>query len=316
MKKSMMIMTVLAMLLALSVPFASALAQDQKPRDAAAVYADWYNANGAKDYVKALGFANEYLEKFPNGDANHNQAAYLKGWKKQIRGYFFNEAIKAKNMDEAIKWGKEALAEDPEEINYLYILAYNLRANEIFATPPNMNHAADTTDFTQRTIKLVEAGKLPNGLTADKKNSLVATLHQTLAVIAAKSGNTDKALEEYKKSTATDPTNNSLNAYSYLACGSINQAKYNEAKKKFDALPAEKQTNAEDPDYKAAFEPLNLYADAALECWAHFLALPDSAQYGKTRDEVEKVAMQFWKFRHEDKIDGWAEYVAKFKTTV
>lgn len=311
MKKSMVLVAVLGMMLALSVPFVSARAQDQKPRDAAAVYADWYAANAAKDYIKALGFANEYLEKFPNGD--EKQVTYLKNWKKQIRGYFFNKAITEKNMDEAIRWGKEALAEDPENIDYLYILAYNLRTNEIFATPPKFNHAAETSDFTQRTIKLVEGGKLPSGLQADKKNSVIATLNQTLAVIEAKNNNLDKALEYYKKSIAADPTNSSLNAYSYLACGSLNQAKYQAAAKKFDELPAEKKTNPDDADYKAALAVVNAQADAVIDCWARFLALPESAQYGQTRANVEKAFDDLWKFRHDDKLDGKDEFINKLK---
>jgi tetratricopeptide (TPR) repeat protein len=308
MKKSMVLMAVLGMVLALSVPYASARAtQDPSPEELAA-YKAWYDATTAKDWPKVYQLGKEFIAKYPGKNAE-TVKKYIPG----ARGVLFNQAIQAKNMEEAIRLGKEALAENPEDINYLYILAYNLRTNEIFATPPNFNRAADTTDFTQRTVKLIESGKMPAGVTADKKNAVLATFYQTLAVLEAKNNNADKALEYYKKSTSTDPANTSLNAYSYLACGSLNQAKYQAAAKKFEELPTEKKTNPEDADYKAALEVVNTQADAVLDCWAHFLALEESKSYGATRANVEKAFMDLWKFRHDDKADGAQEFINKFK---
>ena len=309
MKKPMVLIAVMGLMLALAVPYATAMAQDAKPRDEAAVYKDWYDANQAKDTAKAFPFAEEYLEKFPSGQ----YAAYLKKWRFAAYGYFFNEAKKAKNMADELKWGKKALAEDPQNIDYLYLLAYDLRTNEIFANPPNYSHAAEAADFTQRTIALIEGGKLPNGFTADKKNALLAQLTQTIAVIEAKNGNKDKALESFKKSASIDPANNSLNAYSYLQCGVLNQTKYGEASKKFDALPKEQKENPEDANYKAALAEVNAAADAVIECWAKFLALPESSGYGDTRAKVEATVKELWKFRHDDKEDGLTEYINKFK---
>ena len=309
MKKTTVLMAVLGLMLALAVPYGSALAQDAKPRDEAAIYKDWYDANTAKDVEKAYPFAEEYLEKFPSGQ----YAAYLKKWRFNAYGFFFNKARQAKNMADELKWGKKALAEDPQNIDYLYLLAFDLRTNEIFANPQNLSHAADVIDFTNRTVTLIEGGKLPNGFAADKKNALLAQLTQTLAVIEAKNGSKDKALEIYKKSAAYDPANSSLNAYSYLQCGVINQAKYGEASKKFEALPKEQKENPEDANHKAVLAEVNTAADAVIECWARFLASPESASYGETRARVEATVKDLWKFRHDDKEDGLTEYINKFK---
>lgn len=304
-------MAVLGLMLAFATPLTSALAQEAKPRDEAAVYKDWFEANSAKDMDKAYAFAEEYLEKFPNGDPK--RVEYLKKWRFSAYGFFFNKARQAKNMADELKWGKKALAEDPQNIDYLYLLAYDIRNNEIFASPPNFSHAADAADFTNRTIALLEGGKIPHGFTADKKNALLATLTQTIAVIEAKNGNKDKALETFKKSASIDPANTGLNAYSYLQCGNINQTKYGEASKKFDALPEEQKKNPEDAAYKAALAEVNAAADAVIECWARFLALPEAKSYGTAYTTVETTVKELWKFRHDDKEDGLQEYIAKFK---
>jgi hypothetical protein len=311
MKKSMMIMTVLAMLLALSVPFVSALAQDQKPRDEAAVYKDWYEANAAKDVLKAWPFANEYLEKFPAG----NYAAYLKKWKVQARAVLFNQARQAKNMAEEIRIGKEALAEEPENLDYLYLMVIDLRANEMEASPANYSHAADAADFAQRAAKLVEAGKPANVFKPEAAKAVLAYLYQTSAMIEGKNSNQDKAIELYKKSSATDPATGILNAQNYLALGVIYQMKYGAAAKKYEGVPeAEKTSEPPSANAKAALDDVQAMADAVIEAWAHFLAIPDSTKYGPTRANVEKALTDLWKFRHDDKTDGLQEYINKFKS--
>lgn len=307
MKRTTVLMMVLGLALALAVPYSSALAQEAKPRDEAAVYKDWYDAKA--DVAKAYPFAEEYLEKFPSGQ----YADYLKKWRFGAYGFFFTKAREAKNMAEELKWGKKALAEAPQNIDYLYLMAYDLRANEIFASPPNFSHSTEATDFTQRSITLISGGTLPNGLTADKKNAVLATLTQTLAVIEMKNGNNDKALETFKKSIAHDPGNGGLNAYSYLQCGIINQLKYKAAAEKFAQLPEAEKADPENANHKAALVAVNAAADEVVECWAHFLALPESQSYGDTYRKVNDTVKELWKFRHEDKEDGLQDFIKSKK---
>jgi hypothetical protein len=311
MKKSMVLMAVLGMMLALSVPFVSAKTQEAKPRDEAAVYKEWFDANAAKDYPKALGFAKEYLEKYPTG----NYAAYLKKWKVQVRAHMFNEARKAKNIAEEIRLGKEALAENAEDLDYLYLMTIDMRANEMEASPANYSHAAEVADFSQRAISLLEASKPSNVIKPENAKAALAYLYQTSAMVEAKNGNQDKALEKYKKSSSIDPANGILNAQNYLALGVIYQAKYGAAAKKFEALPKEKkEADPPDAEAKAALDDVNAQADQVIENWGRFLALEDSKKYGATRDNVDKAHIDLWKFRHDDKLDGRDEYINKFKS--
>ena len=146
MKRLIITVTALTFLLALSAALTSAnaivretTAQEVSPEEAAA-YTAWYNANNAKDYPKAMELAKAYLEKFPNG----KNAEYLKTkWVPQMRGYFFQEAAKAKNVGEVIRITKEVLADNPENLDYIWAAVVQIRTNELSATPPNFAHAKD-----------------------------------------------------------------------------------------------------------------------------------------------------------------------------
>ena len=287
MKRSVLMMSVLTFLLALLVPLASARAtmpesvlQDQTEAEGAA-YKAYFEANQLKDYAKAMDLAKAYLEKFPSG----KYADYLKKWIPGMRGYFFKLAADAKNVPEVIRIGKEVLAADPDNLDYLSALVVQIRSNELFASPPNYAHSADAADFAQRSIRLIEAGKVPTG--AEKtfnKNVTLAYMHQTIAVIYDHDKATDKALAEYEKAAELEPSNS---AY-FFHCGRIHNEryaaaaqKYDAAQKKVDAIPeADRSAAAPKPEVKAALDEakaalaeVNGQADAVINCWARFLGL-------------------------------------------
>jgi tetratricopeptide (TPR) repeat protein len=287
-----------------------ALAQDAaKEKEHADAYKAWYDANAAKDYPKAYELAKTYLEKFPSGQ----YADYLKKWVVQIRLYLFNEARKQKNINEELRLANEALASDPENIDYIYPLAIDIRTLELYANPPNYTHEAQAVDFIQRSIKLIEAGKMLTGTDASKwnKNVILAFLTQTLAALEQKNKNSDKALELYKKAISLDPSV----ANNFLQAGSLYYEKYSAVAKKFDALPTEKKQKPEDdPEAKALLDDLNAQADAVIDSWARFLALTlkDAAKWGQTRTQIEEAAVALYKFRHPDSPTGFQDMVNKY----
>lgn len=319
MRRAFTVIAALGLMLALYVPLTpartallEASAQDPKAEEAAA-YKAWYDANAAKDFPKAIQLAKDYLQKYPSGE----RAAYLKTWVGSMRGYMFNQAMQAKNTAEMIKIGNEALAEDPNNLDYLYLLAISIRTNELFASPPNYSHAGEATDYTKRAITIIEGGKLPNGIDAAKKDATLAILYQNLAVIEAKNNNQDKAIEYYKKSSSLDARNASLNAFNYLACGSLHQAKYQAAAQKYQALPeADRTADPPKPEVKAALDEVNAQADAVIDCWARFLGLTaKNNTYGATRDQVLKAATDLYKYRHPDSPDGLQKLIDQYSNS-
>jgi len=317
-------MAALTFSLALFMPLASArtvmsgsiisvpVAQDPTPEEAAA-YKAWFEANNAKDYPKAMELAKAYLAKFPAG----KYADYLKSkWVPQVRGMMYAEAAKAKNIPEVIRIGKEVLAEDPDNLDYLLALVVQLRTNELSANPPNYSHAADAADFAERAIRLLEAGKSPTGAGANfNKNVTLAYLHGTLATIYDHDKNSDKALAEYEKAAQLEPSN----ATFFFHCGRIHNDKYAAAAQKYQAIPESERDAAEPkPEVKAALEEVNKQADAVITCWARFLGLSagkDKDYSPDTRAKIEKALTDLYKYRHPDSPDGLQKLIDQSKST-
>jgi hypothetical protein len=311
-----MMVAALALMMALHVPFApaqteqtAAAAQDPKQAEADA-YKAWYDANAAKDLSKAIPLAKEYLEKFPNGQ----YAGYLRDkWLPQTQGYLFSEARKAKNTAEMITIGRQALEKDPENLDYLYLLAIDLRTNEISTNPPNYAHAGEAAEFTERAIKLIEGGKVP-GVFADKskwnQNAQLAYLYQTLAIVAEQKKDSDKALQLYMKASSLDGTN----VVNYFACGRLHQEKYLSAVQKYQAFPeADRTADPAKPEVKAALDEANKHADMVIDCWARFVAMsPNKTQ---VRDQVEKVITDLYKYRHPESPDGLQKLIDQYRSS-
>jgi hypothetical protein len=323
MKRTMILMAACMFVLAAFASFSQAraasfgmVAQDAAKEEADA-YKAWFDANtkagqtkDPKDYAAAIELAKAYVQKFPNG--NQQQVNYVKKWIGSARGIIFNAARQAKNVAEEIRIGREALAEDPENIDYLYLLAIDIRTLELSANPPNLSHAADAKEFTERVIKVIESGKTPAVVPADKwnKNTQLAYLHGSLAII--EKDNKDAALEHYKQAATLEPANPQY----FLSSGLILHEKYVAAAQKYQAFSAEDRTAAEPkPEVKAALDQVNAAADMVIEYWARFLGLTlKENKYGATRAQIEQVVTDLYKFRHDDKTDGLQDLINKYSS--
>jgi tetratricopeptide (TPR) repeat protein len=309
MKRSAILMAVLVAMLALAAPVVMAgspVVQDAAKEEADA-YKAWYEANAAKDIPKALGFAKTYLEKFPSGQ----YANYLKTW---VRPHLFNEAITTKNTNEMIRIGKEVLAADPDNLDYLYLMAVTIRTNELSASPPNYSHAAEAAEFSQRAIKLIEGGKVPVVVPKEnwKQGPILGMLYQSIGLVESKNKNTDKAVELYKKAATLDPSNPSY----YLGLGSLYQEKYLAAVQKHQAFPqADREAAEPKPEVKAALDEANSSADMVIENWARFMALTAGSEPWKaTRDQVNGVLTKLYEYRHPGDTEGLQKLIEQYKS--
>jgi len=284
-----------------------AIAQDDPAKKAEAeAYKAWYDAR--TDSSKGLPLAKAYVEKFPSG-AN---VAYVKNYISKARGEAFNQAMQSKDVAKMIQLGNEALAEDPNSLDYLYLLAYSIRQDELGANPRSYAHATEAADYTNRAIKFIEEGKVP--AVAPKpfnKNSTLNFLYQNLALIEVNKKNNDKALEYYSKAASldgSDPGN-------FLACGSLHQIKYQGALVKYQGMPEADRTAPEPkPEVKAALDDVNKEADSVIDCWARFMAVSaNNAAYASTRTQVGSALSDLYKYRHPDSPDGLQKLIDQYK---
>ena len=313
MKRSAMLMGMLVCLMApiMAAAFSpGARYQDDPVKAEADAYKAWYEAYTAKDLEKGFDLAKAYLAKFPTGD----KATYMKKYIVTTRAQLFNKARTDKNIPEEIKLGNEALAEDPENLDYLFLLSLDIRTNELYMSPPNYTHSNELSDYSRRALKLIEAGKVPAVVDKTKwnQNQQLGAVYDSLGRVDAKKGAPDKALDNFKKAASLDPTNASY----FFAVGSLYQERYVAAATKYGAFPqADRDASEPKPEIKAAFDDANANADMVIENWAKFMALTiGSDPWKSTRDKVNDALTAMYKYRHPDDADGLQRLIDKFKS--
>jgi len=300
-------MIVLAAALLATVPLR---AQQEGNVEEVTAYGAFHAAQTAGDTAKAAELARAYLEKFPQGQ----YAEFLTKWLTGARWARFNEAIKKKDMAAMVTVGREGLAQDPADLNYLYWMALNLRQNELLGAGADP-HADAAAEFSRKAIERIEAGAVPVGVDAAKwnKDANLAWLHQNLALIAAKQGKTEDALAAYEKSSALAGSDVALNARNTLGCGTLHKTKYDQAVAQYQALPEASRTS--DPpaaEATAAIDLANREADAAIECWARFMAVT-AASPSEVRTKVEQALAALYQYRHPDQPQGYQALVEKYR---
>ena len=313
MKKIIATVAVLMFLLALSAPLVFAQDTSAKPaaQDAAAeeaaAYKAWYDANTAKDYPKAMELAKAYLDKYPNGQ----YAAYLKGkWIPGMRQKFLSDAVAAKNLAEIDRIGKEIMATDPENLDFALFLASQLRTLDT-----NFQYAADTVQFTQTAIRLIDAGKTPAPTNPPKpfpKSETLGYLHDTLAAVDEHNKDTDKALEHYEHAAMIDAGN----ARYFFNCGRLHQARYATAAAEYQKLPEADRTAPEPkPEVKAALEKVNAEADGVINCWARFMGLPKNDYPPDVKQKVMTALTDLYKYRNNNSDAGLTQLIEANKSS-
>jgi hypothetical protein len=269
--------------LAACLSYASPGAAQEATAEETVAYQTWYGANAQSMQDKAIEAAQAYLEKFPKGQ----YAAYLKNWLVGPKLQAFTAAAQAKNTDEMIKVGRDILKQDPENLSVHYSIVFNLRRIELAASPANLAHAKEASEFSASAIKLIEGGKVIEGGKFNKDATL-AVLYQVQALLAAEAKNSADAIALYSKSSASDPGNVGVVAYNLLALASLHKAPYDAAVGTYRAFPeADRQASVPSPEVKAALDAVYAKADPLIDSWARFVALARARNVAaETREQV------------------------------
>jgi len=295
--------TLVGLTLAVSVlvlaPASPLAAQDQEE---AIAYHGWFAANQTQDNTKAVEAAEVYLGKFPTGQ----YAEFLTKWLAPARLARLNETIKAGEVDAMLDVGGSILAKDPENLNVMYALAFQLRRRELMASPKSFAHAAQAVDLSQKTIALVESGKTLAGVQNFNKDATLAWLYQNLAMVEGKDGASPKAIGLYEKSTSLSPLDPAIAGRNLLELLSWRQASYTDAANAYNAFPDEERGATElSPEVQAARAQVDAWADDLIDVGAAFVALAELKGLPQaTRDKVYGVLESVYKSRNPDDAEA------------
>ena len=226
----------------------------------------------------------------------------------RVRSVMLNQAVQAKNVPEIIRIGKEAIAADPESVDYPYFLATQLRTLDT-----NFQYAADTAQFTQNAMRLVEAGKKPTIVKEFNDKQVLAYFHDTLAAIDEHNKETDKALEHYEHAAMLDPTN----ARYFFNVGRLHQARYATAAEDFQKRFTAEERSAPEPkpEVKAALDKVNMEADGVINNWARFLGLPKNDYPADVKQKVMTALTDLYKYRNNGSDAGLTQLIEANKTS-
>jgi hypothetical protein len=279
------------------VPARPAAAQEEV-QDEGAAYRAWHAANQANQTAQAIEAATAYLKQYPTGQ----YADFIKKWLGQARMAVLDATIKEKRTADMVKMGRQILAGDPENLNILYALAFNIRRNELLASPASYENSAAAVEFSSKAIALIEAGKTLAGVQSFDKNATLAWLTQILAMNEAKGGKAAEAIRLYEKSTSLAPQDPGIASRNLYAVYALRLSFYGEAVKAYNALPeADKTAGEPKPEVKAARDKVNAEADTLIDSAAAFVAfakvknLPPAA-----RDKVNQTLEAVYKSRHPE----------------
>ena len=288
---------------------ATPAAAQEVVQDEGFFYRQFHEASTAGDAAKVLEAGKAYLEKYPTGQ----YAEVVKKGVASARLAQLDTAIKDKRTDEMLKVGREILSGDPDNLNVIYALAFNIRRNELLASPPVYTNAAAAVDYATKGIKLVESGATLTGVANFDKGGTLAWMTQILAISAGKSGNAAEAIKLYEKSTAYAPED-PLVARNLFALVQLRQGKYGELAKAYNALPEADRAAADPtPEVKAAKAALDGEADALIDAAAGFVA------YGRSKglppatvDRVNQLLETVYKVRFPEDaaLDGLKKILA------
>jgi tetratricopeptide (TPR) repeat protein len=237
-------------------------------QDEGAFYRAFHEASQAGDTARAIEAGKAYLEKYPAGQ----YADVIKKWQESAQMTLLDSAIKEKRTADMIKVGEQILAKDPETLNVVYAIAFNIRRNELLAAPPVFTNAPAAVEYAKRGIAMVESGKTLTGVATFDKGATLAWMTQILALNESRNGSPAEAIRLYEKSTAFAPAD-PLVARNLIGVVALRQGQYAELAKAYNALPEADRAAAEPtPEVKAAREALNVEADALIDAAAGFVA--------------------------------------------
>jgi hypothetical protein len=272
-----------------------------------------------KDPKRIIEYGTAYLQKFPTGKyvqpTDYVNPAISSG-----RATLFQEAVKAKNTQQAMQYANEALAKNENEFYYTYTLSTMALADMLTPDGAKIAYLNQVTPWTQRAIAFVEGGKVPATVT-DKaawekgKPTVLANLYRTQALASmyetanAKPTSPDQynaTIDAFKKSL----THADHDAVTFYLMAQAYNAQYGILSQQYAALPdADKATDAG----KAALAKVDAAADNVIDAYIKTMAYAGTNE--NLKKAVEPSLIQLYEYRHPDSKDAWKAEVQKLAAT-
>ena len=311
----------------------------------AAVYAKFTNNYKSDDVAKlqiAIDGAKEYIQKYASCDGedpaipNYLKKNYPKleekaaaitaaikenDKSKALYGRF-NKAVEGNvNVGEAFAAGKNILAEKPDSLDLILVLA-SIGFDEAAKTPPNNTYNNQAVDYAQSAIKMIESGTksvtgdygaykwiYKNDDYADGKSNALGWMNYTIGYIMfVRQGKEEAALPYLYEATKYN-SGVKENPFIYQTLGKFYLDK---TKKLAEQYTAEVEANdqEETPEAKRLFGLQKAYADRAVDAYSRAYTYAKAGTDKAYADGLYTTVKGLYTFRNDGKEEGLDGYIA------
>lgn len=250
--------------------------------------------NDVKDDAQQITLAENYLTVF-----NEPTEA------EQIQPFAIDAYVRANRHADAFRVAAVYLARNPEAVGILTQLSLHGIDQ---ARRGNAQFVDASRQYGIKAIELIEADKKPASFDdarwAEYKTKWLPQLQQYLAVLAYTSKNTAEALARLEKAAALNPAD----AFNYLMISDIQNVEYQRLAEEYKAAPA---GAGKDELLKKGQAQM----DKVIDAYAHALALSEgSEQYKQVREQMMADLTSYYKYRHNNSVEGMQQLIDKYKT--
>jgi len=261
----------------------------------------------ADDEAKAYELGKTFMAKFGKNDGE--QVTKVREFMGNYQVSFASRKVEEGKTAEAFAFGKEVLAQNPDNAHLAMTLAY--AGYQAFAAKKDKSFSQDSLMFAKKTIQLFEEKKLPaNFQPFNDQDEATAMMYYVIGNFSVDSNLKDAAQNFYKALQYNTKVKN--NSYPYYIIAFNYEKEFEKAAKEFDAKYAT-STSANADAMKVAEARLEKLMNNMQDAYARAIKIGEAENAPKVGD---------WKKRYEQIYEfikgssaGSAEFLANVLTT-
>jgi len=211
--------------------------------------------------------------------------------------------VQVNRVDEAFDSAASYLATDAEDVQLRTLLA--ITGAEL-ARKQNVKHIKASRQYGAKALELMEADKKPAYMDSEdwvKQKAMLPLLYQQMGIISLVEQNAVEAEVKLEKAAKLNPAD----PFNYALLGSITDNDYQTLAITVRGMPDSK--SKQDMLQKA-----NSILDKVIEQYARAVALSEGkAQYQTLHDQVMQDLTAYYKYRHNNSVEGLQKYIDGYK---
>lgn len=227
------------------------------------------NTKKAEDQAKAYTLGKEFLAQY--GKETDDKVKKIRDFVEKYRLNEFNKALDEVRIADAIGFGKEILADEPENVYVTMNLAYG--GYDAFNKKQDKTFAADSISYAKQTLAFFDAGKFPKSFAPFKDQAeATALMYYIIGNFSIDTDVREAAINFYKAVQFESQVKKS--SYPIYVIAYYYEQKYNKQAAEFQKNHGAK--TAEDEAMKKDQEAMNATIDRMIDAYARAIKLAES----------------------------------------